>query len=39
MQSTSSLPSSPGPLWPGIVARDAVISIGQIEINCVLMQN
>ena len=39
MQSTSLLPSLPGPLWPGLVAPDRVLSMGQIEINCVLMLN
>ena len=34
MQST---PSLPGPLWPGMVAPDRVLSMGQIELNCVLM--
>ena len=28
MRSTSSLPSLPGPLWPGMVAPDEAISIG-----------
>ena len=36
MQST---PSLPGPLNPGVVAPDMVLSMGQIEINCVLMLN
>ena len=27
MQSTSSLPSLPGPLWPGVAAPDRVLSI------------
>ena len=31
MQSTLSLPSLPGPLWPEAVAHDRVLSIGQIE--------
>ena len=34
-----SLPSFPGPLWPGVLALDKVLSIGQIELNCVLMLN
>ena len=37
MRSTPSLPSLPGPLWPGVVAPDRVLSMGQIELNCVLM--
>ena len=32
MQSTPSLPSLPGPLWPGVVAPDKVLSMGQIEL-------
>ena len=34
--STHSLPSLPGPLWPGVVAPDRVQSMAQIEINRVL---
>ena len=33
------LPSLPGPLWLGVVSHDRVLSIGQIELNCLLMQN
>ena len=32
MQSTSSLPMLPGPLWPGVVAPDRVLSMSQIEL-------
>ena len=32
MQSTPSLPSLPGSLWPGVVAPDRVLSMGQIEL-------
>ena len=39
MRSTPSLPSLPGPLWLGVVAPDRVLSMGQIELNCVLMLN
>ena len=39
MQSIPSLPSLPGSLWPGVVALDKVLSMGQIELNCVLMLN
>ena len=39
MQSTPSLPSLPGPPWLGVVAPDRVLSMGQIESNCVLMLN
>ena len=39
MQSTPSLPSLPGPLWPRVVAPDRVLSMSQIEVNCVLMLN
>ena len=28
MQSTPSLPSLPGPLWPGVVAPDRALSMG-----------
>ena len=34
-----SLPSLPGPLWPGVVAPDKVLSMGQKELKCVLMLN
>ena len=37
MQSTSSLPYLLGPLWPGVVAPDRVLSMGQIELKCVLI--
>ena len=36
MQSTPSLPSLPG---PGVVAPDRALSMGRIEVNCVLMLN
>ena len=36
---TLSLLSLLGPLWPGVVASDRVLSMGQIELNCVLMLN
>ena len=39
MQSTPSLPLLPGPLWPKVGAPDRVLSMGQIELNCVLIQN
>ena len=39
MRSTPSLPSLPGPLWPGVIASDRVLSMGQIELNCELMLN
>ena len=32
MQISFSLPSLPGPLWPGVVAPDRVLSIGQLEL-------
>ena len=32
MQSTPSLPSLPGPLWPKAEALDRVLSMGQIEL-------
>ena len=39
MSSTHSLPSFPGTLWSGVVASDWVLSVGQIELKCVLMLN
>ena len=39
VRSTPSLPSHPGPLWPGVVAPDSVLSMCWIELNCVLMLN
>ena len=34
-----SLPSLPGSLWPGVVASDRILSIGQIELICVITLN
>ena len=39
MQNILLLPSLPGLLWPGVVAPDRVLSIGQRELNSVLMLN
>ena len=39
MWNTPSLSSLSGPLWPGVVAPDRVLSMSQIELNCVLMLN
>ena len=39
MQSTPLLPSLPGPLWPGVVAPDRALSMGQIELYCMLILN
>ena len=39
MRSIPSLSSFPGPLWPGVVALDRDPTVGQIELNCVLMLN
>ena len=39
MQSIRSLPLLPGPLWPRIVVPDRVLSMDQIELNCVLILN
>ena len=39
MRSTLLLPSLPGSLWPGVVAPDIVLSMGQTELSWVLMQN
>ena len=33
MRSTSSLPFLAGPLWPGVVASDKVLSMGEIELS------
>ena len=37
MWSTSSMLLLPSPYWPGVVALDGVLYMGQIELNCVLM--
>ena len=37
--SIPSLPLLLGQLWPGVVALDRVLSMGQIELNCVLVLN
>ena len=39
MQSIHSLPSLPGSLWPQMIAHDMILSMGQIEQNCVLLLN
>ena len=39
MRSTPSLPSLPGSFWLRVVAPNSVLSMGQIELNCVLMLN
>ena len=39
MQSTPSLLLLPGPLWLRVIAPDRVLSMGQIELNCILMLN
>ena len=39
MQRTFLLPSLSGPLWPRVVAPNIVPYMGQIELNCVLIQN
>ena len=39
MRSTPSLPLLPGLLWPGVVAPDMALSMGQIELIYVLMLN
>ena len=33
------LPLLPGPLWLEVVGPDKVLSVGQIELNCVLILN
>ena len=35
--STPSLPALPDPLWPRVMAPEKDISMGQIELNCVLI--
>ena len=39
MQITPLLPTHPGPLLFGVVAPDRVLSMSQIEINYVIMEN
>ena len=39
MRSSPLLPSLPGPLWFDVVAPDTVLSMRQIELNCVLLLN
>ena len=39
MRSAPLLPLLLGPLWPEVVAPDRVLSINQMELNCVLMLN
>ena len=39
LQSTTSLPSLPSPLWFRMVAPDKAQAMGQIEVNCVLILN
>ena len=39
MWSIPSLPSLPGQLWPGVAAPDRVISMGQIDLNCIITLN
>ena len=39
MRSTLLLLSLPGSIWSGGIAPDRIQSIGQIELNCVLVLN
>ena len=39
MRCTPSLPLLLSPLWPGVAAPDRVLSMGQIELNCVISLN
>ena len=39
MRNAHSLPSLTGSLWPGMVTPDMVLSMCQIELNCVLILN
>ena len=39
MQSTSLLPSLPGTFWSGVVAPDMIPSMGQKDLNSVIVRN
>ena len=39
IRSTPSLPLLLGSLWPRVVAPDRFLTMGQIQLNCVLMLN
>ena len=39
IRSTPSLSSLPDLLWPGVVATDRILSMGQIELNSILKLN
>ena len=39
MWSTPLLPFFSGPHWPGVAAYERVLSMGHIELNCILMLN
>ena len=39
VRNTPSLPSIPGLLSPEVIAPDRALSIGEIELNCVIMLN
>ena len=39
LSSTYLLPPFPGPLRPGVVAPDRVVSMSQIELNSIIMLN
>ena len=39
MQGTPSLPSLSDPFWPSEVAPERVLSMGQIELNCIPMDH
>ena len=39
MWRSPSLPLLPGPLYPGVVAPNRVLSMGQMELNCVITLN
>ena len=39
MQINPSLPLLPGPLWSGVIASDRDLTMGQIDLNCILMLN
>ena len=37
MWSTPSLPSLPGPLWPGVIVPGRVLSMGQKDLNYICL--
>ena len=39
LRSTPLLPSLPGPLWSGVISPHRILSMAQVELNCILMLN